>query len=200
MTVLLVSIAVIGLAALVGWLLWDSLKGYKSINTWPQAAQRMGLTHVPAEPRTAIDPGTIEGTYQGHFVWIGSSMIGQAGHSMTMTVRFGTPLGVGLALKAGVSPGGDSTPGGDRSVQTGADEFDRRFEPRASDAAAAGRLLQSRAVRRGIEDLAALGTGLRIDDEKISLITEGLEGDPATLEQMVRMAVSLAGNMEAGGR
>jgi hypothetical protein len=195
MTTGALGIVVAVLAVACGWLVWQTLAPVRSMDSWPKAAQRMGMRYVPMPGATTIHPGSIRGTYQGHAVSIDATGRVRQTYLMTVTARMARPLGAGLRLES--DPSLREEPADRRKyLSFFDDEFARRFHPRAYDEERAAVVLSNGMITSEIHRLSKKGKGLRVSDEEIVYFADAVEADPAKLEALVQSLVGLATRME----
>lgn len=198
--VMIVMILVVATLTIgVGIFLWKNIMPGYTGASWPEAASRMGLTHRPYEVKTAIHPGTIEGVYRDHPVLIEMLHRLNQTDGMKVSVYFSTELGVGLVLSSASYLAEDATDNtaSYQVLLTGDADFDKRYSPKAIDAAGGNRLLAGQTTRQRIESLNQSGIELLIVDEKIEYRSDRMESDPARLESLVNDLIDLANALEA---
>jgi hypothetical protein len=195
MITVVLGLVVLVLAAGSGWLVWQTLAPVRSMDTWPKAAQRMGLEYVPMPGATTIHPGSIRGTYQGHAVAVEATGRVRQTYLMTVTVKMNRPLGAGLRLESDPALREEIA---DRRTYFSFfdDEFARRFHPRAYDEERAVPILSNGMVTTEFSRLSKKGKGIRASDDEIVYFADSVETDPAELEELVVSLVGLATRME----
>jgi hypothetical protein len=199
LAIVLIVVGFIILTAVTGWLVWSVMRPNRSADVWPELATQLGLVHTPFEVSTALDPGTISGTYDKFVVTITAKEQYRRNALMVLTVSFHESLNMGLEMANNVFLR-DQGITGLQPFSTGEKDFDKAFQPQAQNPEAARRLFEQSEVRDRIVDLMARGMRTGIYDDRLVHVTNGLISDVDKMREILDLAVAAARAIEKANR
>lgn len=183
----LLVLAVVGLATLVVVLVRAFAREKRAPDVWPAVAERLGLEGVD----TPDGDGSLAGRCMGLEVEVTLETRGKKARLLRAKTALVPPLDLGLTL--GSEPAlREPVPEGASPFATGNPAIDRRLEPRARDARGARRLFERKALRDLLE--AALGrwSQVAISDGAIALGGERPILEPFPIDDLLRDAAAVA--------
>jgi hypothetical protein len=182
-------LAVLGLAALVIALFRASSRGKQAPPVWPLVAERLDpgakAVVVPA------GDGALAGRCLGFEVEVRVETPSRERRRVAVRVGLAPPLGLGIVLGSESRPR-EPAPDGASPFATGNPALDRGLDPRARDPRGARRLFERKILRDRLEAALRRWPLVAVTDEALTLGGEHPLAEPPPLDDLLADAAAIA--------